>query len=179
MWLLLSFYIVSVHYLASTATVNNQPSTTNRQQPTVNCNRQQPTIPVNTWNGYFLSTDKKQNTFVTLYPLSGRISVPKILFQKIPVALCTVCQNFRYYSSLCIGTESVPNWHHILTHRILLVTLYTRNANFQKIYILPEEDFYRVSIKSFPDYKYLLQENYVEYKYMLFFSKCNSTQDFF
>jgi len=23
---------------------------------------------------------------------------------------------------------------------------------------------YRVSIKSFPDYKYLLQENYVEYK---------------
>jgi len=24
---------------------------------------------------------------------------------------------------------------------------------------------YRVSIKSFPDYKYLLQENYVEYKH--------------
>jgi len=25
--------------------------------------------------------------------------------------------------------------------------------------------FYRVSIKSFPDYKHLLQENYVEYKH--------------
>jgi hypothetical protein len=25
---------------------------------------------------------------------------------------------------------------------------------------------YKVSIKSFPDYKHLLQENYVEYKYM-------------
>jgi len=35
---------------------------------------------------------------------------------------------------------------------------------------------YRVSIKSFPDYKHLLQENYVEYKH-IFFSKCNSTQE--
>jgi hypothetical protein len=26
---------------------------------------------------------------------------------------------------------------------------------------------YRVSIKSFPDYKHLLQENYVEYKHFL------------
>jgi len=36
---------------------------------------------------------------------------------------------------------------------------------------------YRVSIKSFPDYKLLLQEKCVEYK--LFFSKCNSTQEVF
>jgi len=28
---------------------------------------------------------------------------------------------------------------------------------------------YRVSIKSFPDYKHLLQENYVEYKHILFY----------
>ena len=28
--------------------------------------------------------------------------------------------------------------------------------------------FYRVSIKSFPDYKHLLQENYMEYKYIFF-----------
>jgi hypothetical protein len=35
---------------------------------------------------------------------------------------------------------------------------------------------YRVSIKSFPDYRHLLQENYVEYK--LFFSKCNSRSFF-
>jgi len=27
---------------------------------------------------------------------------------------------------------------------------------------------YGVSIKSFPDYKHLLQENYVEYKYIFF-----------
>jgi hypothetical protein len=38
-------------------------------------------------------------------------------------------------------------------------------------------NIYRVSIKSFPDYKHLLQENYLEYK--LFFSKCNSTQEVF
>jgi len=27
---------------------------------------------------------------------------------------------------------------------------------------------YRMSIKSFPDYKHLLQENYVEYKHIIF-----------
>ena len=30
------------------------------------------------------------------------------------------------------------------------------------------QDIYRVSIKSFPDYKHLLQENYVEYKHIFF-----------
>jgi len=30
---------------------------------------------------------------------------------------------------------------------------------------------YRVGINSFPDYKHLLQENYVEYKYIIFFKK--------
>ena len=29
-------------------------------------------------------------------------------------------------------------------------------------------EIYRMSIKSFPDYKHLLQENYVEYKYIFF-----------
>jgi hypothetical protein len=33
-----------------------------------------------------------------------------------------------------------------------------------------------MSIKSFPDYKHLLQEKYVEYKHFL---KCNSTQEAF
>jgi len=28
---------------------------------------------------------------------------------------------------------------------------------------------YRVNIKSFPDYKHLLQENYVEYKHIFFY----------
>jgi len=32
-----------------------------------------------------------------------------------------------------------------------------------------ETTIYRVSIKSFPDYKHLLQENYVEYKRIFFF----------
>jgi hypothetical protein len=30
------------------------------------------------------------------------------------------------------------------------------------------EKLYRVSMKSFPDYKHLLQENYVEYKTIFF-----------
>ena len=29
-------------------------------------------------------------------------------------------------------------------------------------------ELYRVSIQSFPDYKHLLQENYVEYKHIFF-----------
>jgi len=36
-----------------------------------------------------------------------------------------------------------------------------------------------VSIKSFPDYKHLLQENYVEYKHICIFFKCKSTQEVF
>jgi len=36
----------------------------------------------------------------------------------------------------------------------------------------------RISIKSFPDYKHVLQENYLEYKH-IFFSKCNSTLEVF
>ena len=35
-----------------------------------------------------------------------------------------------------------------------------------------------MNIKSFPEYKHLLQENYVEYKH-IFFPKCNSTQEVF
>ena len=34
-----------------------------------------------------------------------------------------------------------------------------------------------MSIKFFHEYKHLLQENYVEYKHIYFFSKCNSTQE--
>jgi 3-deoxy-D-manno-octulosonic-acid transferase len=37
---------------------------------------------------------------------------------------------------------------------------------------------YRVSIKSFPDYKHLLQENYVEYKH-IFFQKVTQLKKFF
>ena len=37
---------------------------------------------------------------------------------------------------------------------------------------------YRVSIKSFPDYKHLLQENYVEYKLFLPLLKLVSKKNF-
>jgi len=38
---------------------------------------------------------------------------------------------------------------------------------------------YRVSIKSFPDYRHLLQENYVEYKDVSFFQNVNQLKKFF
>jgi hypothetical protein len=38
---------------------------------------------------------------------------------------------------------------------------------------------YRVSIKSFPDYKHLLQENYVEYKLSFFFQNVTQLKKFF
>jgi hypothetical protein len=38
---------------------------------------------------------------------------------------------------------------------------------------------YRVSIKSFPDYKHLLQENYAEYKYVFFFQNVTEIKKFF
>ena len=41
--------------------------------------------------------------------------------------------------------------------------------------LMPE--LYRVSIKSFPDYKHLLQEHYVEYKHIFFFNL--TTQEVF
>jgi len=43
------------------------------------------------------------------------------------------------------------------------VCLYPESDKFN-----PSPFFYRVSIKSFPDYKHLLQENYVEYKHIFF-----------
>jgi len=36
------------------------------------------------------------------------------------------------------------------------------------LYVEGMEKKYRVSIKSFPHYKHLLQENYVEYKHFFF-----------
>jgi len=41
---------------------------------------------------------------------------------------------------------------------------YQQYDNFLWTHLL--SDTYRVSIKSFPDYKHLLQENYVEYKHI-------------
>jgi hypothetical protein len=41
------------------------------------------------------------------------------------------------------------------------------------------EMIYRVSIKSFPDYKHLLHRNYVEYKHIFFSSKVTQLKKFF
>ena len=55
---------------------------------------------------------------------------------------------------------------------ILLVTYKKENifitTTFCKKKIIFCLTYYRVSIKSFPDYKHLLQENYVEYKHIFF-----------
>jgi len=41
------------------------------------------------------------------------------------------------------------------------------------------ELIYRVSIKSFPDYKHLLQEYYVEYRYIFFFQNVTRLKNIF
>jgi len=41
-----------------------------------------------------------------------------------------------------------------------------------------ETGIYRVSIKSFPDYKHLLQENYMEYKHIFFFQNVTQLNNF-
>jgi len=69
----------------------------------------------------------------------------------------TWVRNYQY--SLRHNLEdriSLPLLDESLKSRIVLLSS-------QIISALP---FYRVSIKSFPDYKHLLQENYVEYKHI-------------
>jgi len=59
--------------------------------------------------------------------------------------------------------EDVLDTHFFLPYRCISFVQF-----FFYILIL----IYRVSIKSFPDYKHLLQENYVEYKHIFF--KCTN-----
>jgi hypothetical protein len=44
----------------------------------------------------------------------------------------------------------------------------TVNAGNIAFRLSPISSYYRVSIKSFPDYKHLLQEDYVEYKHIFY-----------
>jgi len=46
-----------------------------------------------------------------------------------------------------------------------------KRYNFELLPIKLTASLHRVSIKSFPDCKHLLQKNYVEYKYIFFFFK--------
>jgi hypothetical protein len=90
--------------------------------------------------------------------------------------------NLRTLKRITPKIEKCINWgdNIIITmyYSILTVNLgYTTGcvtlklSNLKLIFLI-----YRVSIKSFPDYKHLLQENYVEYK--LFFFQ-NVTQEVF
>ena len=47
---------------------------------------------------------------------------------------------------------------------------FNRKQKWQQVFLLQSINLtlYRVSINYFPDYKHLLQENYVEYKYIFF-----------
>jgi len=54
--------------------------------------------------------------------------------------------------------------------------LFKQSSRWEDVLMLNRQNKYRVSIKSFPDYKHLLQENYMEYK--LFFFQ-NVTQEVF
>jgi len=56
--------------------------------------------------------------------------------------------------------------------------LFKQSSRWEDVLMLNRQNKYRVSIKSFPDYKHLLQENYMEYK-LFFFSKCNSRSFFY
>jgi hypothetical protein len=55
---------------------------------------------------------------------------------------------------------------------------YNTNTDVRSCLRIPDNcisyaEFYRMNIKSFPDYKYLLQENYCTWNTNIFFSKCN------
>jgi hypothetical protein len=56
--------------------------------------------------------------------------------------------------------------------------LFFKYTQLKVLEILLKSLFYRVSIKSFPDYKHLLQENYVEYK-QFFFQNVTQLKKFF
>jgi len=49
----------------------------------------------------------------------------------------------------------------------LIVDVLLRSSAIYEISVFVS--IYRVSIKSFPDYKHLLQEKYLEYKHIFFF----------
>jgi hypothetical protein len=73
------------------------------------------------------------------------------------------------YSATFLSLYSDHEREHVLNSFITgscLVNLPLRNYKFY--YHLQDSQIYRVSIKSFPDYKHLLQENYVEYKHFFF-----------
>jgi hypothetical protein len=105
---------------------------------------------ISTWNTKELPEEWKESIIVPIYKTGVK----------------TYCSNYR-------GTSLLPSTYRILSH-ILLSRLnpYTEEINgdhqcgFRSNRSTADHIIYRVSIKSFPDYKHLLQENYVEYKHI-------------
>jgi hypothetical protein len=89
--------------------------------------------------------------------LRDNLSVPYSEGLKMGLISCPETWVRNYHCSLRHNPEER------ISHLLLDESLKSRIVPFssQIISALP---FYRVSIKSFPDYKHLLQENYVEYK---------------
>jgi len=59
------------------------------------------------------------------------------------------------------------HWKNLLPVSEEFIPIWYRTWRWRDICLLDgEPEKYRVSIKSFPDYKHLLQENYVEYKHI-------------
>ena len=73
---------------------------------------------------------------------------------KRPVAI-TFKQDHRVHISV-----------HINIYYLTLPTCFGILDHFHGCHLIQHYYIYRVSIKSIPDYKHLLQENYVEYKYI-------------
>jgi len=70
----------------------------------------------------------------------------------------------------CIKLKPAPSFGEGATLALSEVGIQNVKKFFtQVVLLLSILQIYRVSIKSFPDYKHLLQENYVEYKHIFFF----------
>ena len=83
-----------------------------------------------------------------------------------------VCRLLGEFSDCCEDTSTcdgqnffLPNPTFIRRFSVTRSVTRTRLKHYIRYSIL----IYRVSKKSFPDYKHLLQENYVEYKHVLFY----------
>jgi hypothetical protein len=103
----------------------------------------------------------------------------------------------RTHSIIIVNSELVNNicFHYILYPQIMFLLYVKKVGEFKlfsivcvpscnrltKYYTILQTSamIYRVYIKSFPDYKHLLQENYVDYKHIFFFQNVTQLKNFF
>jgi hypothetical protein len=96
------------------------------------------------------------------------------------VHVYTVCYNKCATRPYCMH-RTLQTLLAIVTHLVSGDTLMiSKHGHDTRPFPFPlhPTQIYRAIIKSFPDYKHLLQENYVEYNH-IFLKKCNSTQEVF